>query len=284
VHIGRPIDNTQVYVLDAMLEPAPLGVTGELYIAGAGLARGYLGRSAMTAEKFVSNPFGNHGTRMYRTGDLARWNQNGMLEYIGRSDQQIKVRGYRIELGEIEVALRDCPKIAQAVVAVREQGETGRQLAAYVVAVNGTMPDVTAIRRELSTRLPEYMVPGLFVVLESLPMLPNGKIDRKRLPEPQPTVQIHREPQTEQEKILCGLFADVLGLQQAGMDDNFFVLGGHSLMATSLVSRIWSRMAIRIPVRAIFEAPTVAQLAKHSAFAKSPVAEKYANPSAIKRK
>jgi amino acid adenylation domain-containing protein/non-ribosomal peptide synthase protein (TIGR01720 family) len=284
VHIGRPIDNTQVYVLDAMLEPAPLGVTGELYIAGAGLARGYLGRSAMTAEKFVSNPFGSPGTRMYRTGDLARWNQNGMLEYIGRADQQIKVRGYRIELGEIEVALRDCPKIAQAVVAVREQGETGRQLVAYVVAVNGTTPDATAIRRELSTRLPEYMVPGLFVVLESLPMLPNGKIDRKRLPEPQPTVQIHREPQTEQEKILCGLFADVLGLQQAGMDDNFFALGGHSLMATSLVSRIWSRMAIRIPVRAIFEAPTVAQLAKHSAFAKSPVAEKYANPSAIKRK
>jgi acyl carrier protein len=255
-----------------------------LYIAGAGLARGYLDRSAMTAEKFVSNPFGSHGTRMYRTGDLARWNQNGMLEYIGRSDQQIKVRGYRIELGEIEVALRDCPGIAQAVVAVREQGETGRQLVAYVVAVNGTTPDATAIRRELSTRLPEYMVPGLFVVLESLPMLPNGKIDRKRLPEPQPTVQIHREPQTEQEKILCGLFADVLGLQQAGMDDNFFALGGHSLMATSLVSRIWSRMAIRIPVRAIFEAPTVAQLAKHSAFAKSPVAEKYANPSAIKRK
>jgi acyl carrier protein len=284
VHIGRPIDNTQVYVLDAMLEPAPLGVPGELYIAGAGLAWGYLNRSAMTAEKFVSNPFGSHGTRMYRTGDLARWDQNGMLEYIGRADQQIKVRGYRIELGEIEVALRDCLGIAQAVVAAREQSETGRQLVAYVVAVNGNTPDVTAIRKKLSTRLPEYMVPGLFIVLESLPMLPNGKIDRKRLPEPRPTVQIHREPQTEQEKILCGLFADVLGLQQTGIDDNFFALGGHSLMATSLVSRIWSRMAVRIPVRAIFEAPTVAQLTKHSAFTELPVAEKYANPSAIKRK
>ena len=284
VHIGRPIDNTQVYVLDAMLEPAPLGVTGELYISGAGLAQGYLNRSAMTAEKFVSNPYGGQETRMYRTGDLARWNQNGMLEYIGRADQQIKVRGYRIELGEIEAALRDCPGIAQGVVAAREQGEGGRQLVAYIVAVNGTTPDVTAVRRELYTRLPEYMVPGLFVVLELLPMLPNGKIDRQRLPEPRLPVQIHREPQTEQEKMLCGLFADVLGLQQAGIDDNFFALGGHSLMATSLVSRIWSRMAIRIPVRAIFEAPTVAQLAEHSAFGKLPVAEKYANPSAIKRR
>ena len=286
VQMGRPIDNTQVYILSRMLDPVPTGVTGELYIAGAGLGRGYLNRPAITAERFVANPFGAAGARMYRTGDLARWTANGFLEYIGRADQQMKVRGYRIELGEVESALRDCRNISQAVVAVREQGDSGRQLVGYVVAVDGNTPDLTALRRELSMRLPEYMVPNIFVVLDALPLLPNGKINRKHLPDPKPAAQVRREPQTEQEKLLCELFAEVLGIKQIGLDDNFFAMGGHSLMATSLVSRIWSRMQIRIPLRVIFAAPTVAQLAGHGAFNKPPAvsATKYANPSAIRRK
>ena len=286
VQMGRPIDNTQVYVLNRMLEPVPAGVTGELYIAGAGLGRGYLNRPAITVERFVAGPFGTAGARMYRTGDLARWTPNGFLEYIGRADQQVKVRGYRIELGEVESSLRDCRNISQAVVAVREQGDSGRQLVGYVVAVDEGAPDLTALRRELSMRLPEYMVPNIFVILDALPLLPSGKIDRKRLPGPKPVAQVRREPRTEQEKLLCELFAEVLGAKQIGLDDNFFVMGGHSLMATSLVSRIWSRMQIRVPVRVIFEAPTVAQLAGHSEFTKplAAPAAKYANPSAIRRK
>jgi len=286
VQIGRPIANTQVYILNRMLEPVPTGAAGELYIAGAGLGRGYLNRPAITAERFVASPFGTAGVRMYRTGDLARWSANGLLEYMGRADQQVKVRGYRMELGEVESALRDCRNISQAVVAVRQQGDSGGQLVGYVVAADGSTPDLTSVRRELSMRLPEHMVPNIFVVLESLPLLPSGKIDRKRLPDPKPVARVRREPQTEQEKLLCELFAEVLGVKQIGLDDNFFVMGGHSLMATSLVSRIWSRMQIRIPVRVIFEAPTVVQLAAHSAFEKplTAPAAKYANPSAIQRK
>lgn len=284
VSIGRPIDNTNVYVLDGKLEPVPLGVTGELYISGVGLARGYLKRPGMTAERFVANPFMSSGARMYRTGDLARWRPDGVLEYMGRADQQVKVRGYRIELGEVEACLRDCSHVRQAVVAAREHADSGNQLVAYVVPVDGNRPEAADLRRDVAKRLPDYMVPSLFVVLETLPLLPSGKIDRKRLPEPQFAAQVHRDPRTEEEKILCGLFTEVLGVPQAGIDDNFFALGGHSLMATSLVSRIWSRMAVRVPVRAIFEAPTVAQLAEHSAFTKPVAAAKYANPSAIRRK
>lgn len=284
VSIGRPIDNTNVYVLDPMLESVPIGVTGELYISGAGLARGYLNRPGMTAERFVANPFVNSGARMYRTGDLARWRPDGILEYMGRADQQVKVRGYRIELGEIEICLRDCPQVKQAVVAPREHVDSGKQLVAYVVPVDGNKPDAADMRRDVAKRLPDYMVPSLFVVLESLPLLPSGKIDRKRLPEPQFTAQVRRDPRTEQEKILCDLFAEVLGVPQAGIDDNFFAMGGHSLIATSLVSRIWSRMEVRVPVRTIFEAPTVAQLAEHAAFARPVAVAKYANPLAIRRK
>ena len=284
VCIGQPIDNTNVYVLDDKLEPMPPGVTGELYISGAGLARGYLKRSGMTAERFVANPFGSSGTRMYRTGDLARWRPAGVLEYMGRADQQVKVRGYRIEPGEIEACLRDCPNVSQAVVVAREHPDSGQQLLAYIVPVDGNRPEPEDLRRDVARRLPDYMVPNVFVVLESLPLLPSGKIDRKRLPEPQTTAQVQRGPRTEQEEILCALFAGVLGVSQVGIDDNFFVLGGHSLMATSLVSRIWSRMAVRVPVRAIFEAPTVEQLAGHSAFTKPVAVAKYANPTAIRRK
>jgi amino acid adenylation domain-containing protein len=284
VSIGRPIDNTNVYVLDGLLDPVPKGVTGELYISGAGLARGYLKRPATTAERFVANPFASSGGRMYRTGDLVRWRPDGILEYIGRADQQVKVRGYRIELGEIEACLRDCPNVRQAVVASREHADSGEQLVAYVVRLDGNKPEEADMRRHVAKRLPDYMIPGLFVFLESLPLLPSGKIDRKRLPAPQPLTLVHREPRTEHEQILCDLFAEVLGVPQVGIDDNFFALGGHSLMATSLVSRVWSRMAVGIPVRAIFEAPTVAQLAEHSTFTKPVAVAKYANPSAIRRK
>ncbi|MFJ4679521.1 amino acid adenylation domain-containing protein [Kitasatospora sp. NPDC088783] len=260
--IGRPLANTRTYVLDRALRPAPTGATGELFIAGAGVARGYLNRPGLTAERFVADPFGPPGSRMYRTGDLARWRDDGSLDYLGRTDGQVKIRGFRIELGEVEHALTDHHEVAQAAVVARDFGSGGPVLTGYAVPVPGTAPDPAALREHLARRLPGHMVPTVLTLLEALPLTPNGKLDRKALPAPDlGPAGPGRRPRTPQEEILCELFAEILEVSQMGLDDNFFEHGGHSLLATRLVNALRTRLRVEIPVRTLFEAPTVAALA-----------------------
>ncbi|RSM50664.1 non-ribosomal peptide synthetase [Amycolatopsis balhimycina DSM 5908] len=258
--IGRPLAGRQAYVLDAFLQPVAPNVTGELYLAGAGLAHGYLGNTAATSERFVANPFSGGG-RMYRTGDLARWTDQGELVFAGRADSQVKIRGYRVEPGEVEVALTEVPHVAQAVVVAREGQPGEKRLIAYVTAEAGSALESAAVRAHLATRLPEFMVPSVVVVLESFPLTLNGKIDRAALPAPEFAGKAAgREPRTEAERVLCGLFAEILGLERVGADDGFFELGGDSILSMRLAARA-RRENFVFGAKQVFEQKTPAGIA-----------------------
>ncbi|NUR62198.1 MAG: amino acid adenylation domain-containing protein [Catenulispora sp.] len=263
VPIGRPLAGRSGYVLDASLATAEPGTTGELHLAGPGLARGYFRRPALTAERFIADPFGPPGSRMYRTGDLTRWSPTGMLDFSGRIDDQVKIRGFRIELGEVEAALSGFPGVAQAAVVAREDPQGDKRLVGYVVPADpGTVIDAAALHDHAAGLLPDYMVPTGFQFLDRLPLTPNGKVDYRALPAPASvTARASRGPRDPQEELLCGLFAEILGVPRIGIDDNFFELGGHSLLATRLASRVRAVLGRRISLSGLFKSPTVAALA-----------------------
>ncbi len=263
--IGRTIANTRVYLVDEALRPVPPGQPGEVCIAGRGLARGYLNRPDLTAEKFVANPFSAQpGDRLYRTGDLARSLPDGQLAFLGRLDQQIKVRGFRIEPAEIVAALDEHPSVSASAVGAEEDGAGDRRLVAYIVPA-GAPPTPSALHAHLSAKLPQYMIPSVFVRLETLPLTPSGKIDRAALPPPEPGTTLRddevRGPGTPVEARLVALVGELLGLADVGADDNFFLLGGHSLLGTQLIARVREAFGVDLPLRSVFDHPTVTALA-----------------------
>jgi amino acid adenylation domain-containing protein len=268
VPIGRPIANTQMYILDRHLQPVPVGVPGELHIGGVGLARGYLNRAELTAEKFIANPFSSEvGARLYKTGDLARYLPDGNIEFLGRLDHQVKIRGFRIEPGEIEAALADHPGVRQRVVIVREDEPGEKRLVAYVVLKQEPLPTTSELRSFLKERLPDYMVPSAFVLLDKMPLSPNGKVDRRALPAPDSArPQLEKAfvpPRTGLEHLLSAMWQSILGIEQIGIDDNFFELGGSSIQAAAFINKIQEKLAEIIHLVAIFDAPTVADFASY---------------------
>ncbi|MEA2691482.1 MAG: hypothetical protein QOJ16_869, partial [Acidobacteriota bacterium] len=263
VPLGRPIANTSVYLLGRGLRPVPIGVPAELCIGGEGLARGYLDRPELTAERFVPNPFVPPGSRLYRTGDLARWSARGGLEFLGRIDGQVKVRGFRVEPGEIEAILGQHPEVREVAVIAREDRPGDRRLVAYLVAGEGPGDLPAALRSYAAERLPGYLVPAAIVVLPALPLTANGKVDRRTLPAPEwQGGRGYRAPRTPVEEVLAGFWGELLGLERVGIDDGFFELGGHSLLATQVISRVRQAFGLELPLRELFEAPTVAGLAE----------------------
>jgi acyl-coenzyme A synthetase/AMP-(fatty) acid ligase/acyl carrier protein len=273
--IGRPVANSQVYILDSNLSPVPLGVVGELFIGGAGIARGYMNRPALTATRFLPNPFSPHpGARLYRTGDLARFLPNGQLQFLGRTDHQVKVRGFRIELGEIEAALLRSPTVREAVVMAQEEAEDGRgtSLVAYVVKREGAEASGEQWRRHLREWLPDYMVPGVYVEMAEMPVMPNGKVDRVRLREEWRAGGGGRgggvggaeyvAPEGEVAEELARMWGELLRVERVSAQANFFELGGHSLIATQLMALIQEKFGVRLPLRKIFETSTVSSLAQ----------------------
>ncbi|MGV8871023.1 MAG: amino acid adenylation domain-containing protein [Rhodococcus sp. (in: high G+C Gram-positive bacteria)] len=261
VPIGRPVSGTRVYVLDRRLRPVAPGVVGELYLAGVQLARGYASRPGLTAERFVADPVGRDAGRLYRTGDLVRWTRFGELDFIGRGDFQIKLRGQRIELGEIEHALAVHPGVAHAVVVLQSDRTLGDVLVGYVVALSGWSLDAAEVRTHVKDRVPDYMVPATVMVLDSLPVSPNGKLDRRALPEPVFEVGVFRPPSTPIEELVAGIYRDLLGVDRIGLDDDFFALGGNSLTATRVVARLGAALGSEVSLRTLFEAPSVEMLA-----------------------
>jgi len=267
IPIGHPISNVRLFILDSSLEPAPIGVPGELYIAGVGLARGYWMQPVLTAESFIPNPYPiSAGERIYRTGDLARWFKDGSIEFIGRVDHQVKLRGYRIELGEIESVLGNHEDITQVVVLLREDEPGEERLVAYIVASGGTRLEVAYLRAYLKKVLPEYMIPSAFVILDQMPLNSSGKVDRKALPLPgrtRPENESLIPPSSETEEILVDIWKDVLNLERVGVNDNFFELGGHSLLVMRVINRARDVFGADIPIRWLFESPTIAEFAAH---------------------
>jgi len=266
VPIGRPIANTQLYILDDKLNMVLVGVKGELYIGGMGIARGYLNRPELTAEKFIRNPFSDEpGARLYKTGDLARYLPDGNIDYLGRIDNQVKIRGFRIELGEIETVLKQHSAILDVVVIVREDVPGDKRLVAYFVNKQQPVPSTVELRHFLANKLPDYMVPSAFVALETLPLTPNGKLDRKALPQPQ-ALQRESEavaPQTELEQTIVTIWQQVLRIDNVGTQDTFFELGGDSLLVVQVQNQLAKVLNRPVPVSILFQYPTIQALARH---------------------
>jgi acyl carrier protein len=265
IPIGQPLSNTEVWVLDQQSRMVPVGVPGELCIGGDGLARGYIGRPELTAEKFVPHPYSRHlGARLYRTGDLVRYREDGNIEFLKRMDQQVKVRGFRVELGEIESTLNQYRAVVESVVVDRKDSSGDIRLIAYFVPEDGVEPTSLELLTFLQEKLPSYMLPSAFMAIKEIPLTPNGKVDRRALPAPE-QIEVSTAgfiaPRTEMEQLVAEIWCEILGITQVGADSNFFDLGGHSLLATRVMNRIRERCGVELPLRVLFEFPTVVSLA-----------------------